>query len=175
MWGNVVTAISVGLVIYQLTFVGIFYLKENFTKGSIAWPLPFLTVLFHRSLKKRYRKAFDTLALDEVRTPLLQGSPEEGIDKKSSELFVESPQYFYALDPARDEASENKFDLSIAEFFQQPEYLMARFPVYINKDELTTPAPTDPEVEEFFDDGPHTLMVQDSFCYVPIEFVQRPF
>jgi calcium permeable stress-gated cation channel len=160
MWGNVVTAITVGLVIYQLTFVGVFYLKENFTKGSIAWPLPFITVFFHRSLKKRYRKAYDTLALDEVRSPLLTDSGEEGMVKKTSELTINSPQYFYALDPARDKTDGNKFDMRIAEFFQQPEYLMARFPAFIDKNDLLTPEPADNSIDEFFDDGPHTLLVQ---------------
>jgi calcium permeable stress-gated cation channel len=162
-WGFIVKSIIAGLVIYQLTFIGIFYLKQNLVKGSIAWPLPFFTVAYAYYLKQRYKKSFNTLALDEVRNPqsneLYRAGLREGTvgGEQRSVLQIDSPLYFYALDPEKVE-TDKSFDLPIAHFFQQPALLKARFDLVVHEDKLLSP---DTIVDnEVFDEGPQTLSVQ---------------
>ena len=101
MFDNVVQAIIIGLLIYQLTFIGLFYLKNNPLKGNLAWPLPLFTVLFYTFLKKKYSRSYKSLALEEIRSPLIENAHDNNSgddnNKSKTKLIIESPQYMYAV------------------------------------------------------------------------------
>ena len=77
--------------------------------------------------------------------------------EKKSVLQIDSPLYFYALDPEKVETNKT-FDLPIAHFFQQPSLLKARFQLKVHKEKLLSPA--DVPVDEVFEEGPQTLSVR---------------
>ena len=102
MFDNVVKAIIIGLLIYQLTFIGLFYLKDNPLKGNMAWPLPLFTALFYTYLRKKYSRSYKSLALEEIRSPLIENAHNASQDDPQSNarnkpLLIESPQYMYAI------------------------------------------------------------------------------
>ena len=182
MFDNVVKAIIIGLLIYQLTFIGLFYLKNNPLKGNMAWPLPLFTALFYTYLRKKYSRSYKSLALEEIRSPLIENAHNANRDgsntnTRNKPLLIESPQYMYAIkgntynlangennaDPATDVGGSltHEFDLPTAQFFQQPEYLRARI-------ELHEPRKRDiyirdgEEDVDMVNEGPYTMHVQTS-------------
>ena len=182
MFDNVVKAIIIGLLIYQLTFIGLFYLKDNPLKGNMAWPLPLFTALFYTYLRKKYSRSYKSLALEEIRSPLIEHAhnatrDDPALDAKPKPLIIESPQYMYAIKgntynlangennaavtTDNGQALAHEFDLPTAQFFQQPEYLRARIELHEphKRDIYVCDGEEDVDV---IDEGPYTMHVQSS-------------